>query len=313
MGIEKVKGMLLPLPTPFDGNGGLDEGLLAEMTRYYVEQGVDALFAFGSFGMGPAMTVEQRKRGLEIVMKQVQGRIPVVAQIGAVDPYTSRDLGLHARAEGADAAGTVGPYYYADRSETELVEHVKFLDEALKMPLFFYNNPRYQGYAVGPALMRKMREAAPRLFGAKLAMGSVDDALIYQAALGKDFKCFVLASGLYPGMRCGVAGTVSPPLAVAVEPGVALVKAVEQGNDLEAGRLQEVVIGIHGTILQLSIRHGRKVYTEGLRHIGFDVKEYPRWPSPEVPASVKAEIGKAIDEARGAVVPTKLAAVSSSP
>jgi len=146
-----------------------------------------------------------------------------------------------------------------------------------------------------------------------LAMGSVDDALIYQATMGKDFKCFVLASGLYPGMRCGVAGTVSPPLAVAVEPGVALVKAIEQGNDLEAGRLQEVVIGIHGTILQLSIRHGRKVYTEGLRHIGFDVKEYPRWPSPEVPANVKAEIGKAIDEARGAVVPTKLAAVSSSP
>ena len=54
MGYENVKGMLLPLPTPFDGNGGLDEGVLAQMTRYYIEQGVDALFPFGSFGMGPA-------------------------------------------------------------------------------------------------------------------------------------------------------------------------------------------------------------------------------------------------------------------
>ena len=160
-------------------------------------------------------------------------------------------------------------------------------------------------------MLRKMREAAPRLFGAKLAMGSVDDASIYQAALGKDFKCFVLASGLFPGLRCGVAGTVSPPLTLAVEPGVALIKAVEAGDDLEASRLQEAVIRVHGTILQLSIRHGRKVYTEGLRHIGFDVKEYPRWPSPEVPADVKAEIGKAIDEARAAVAPARLAAAAA--
>ena len=109
------------------------------------------------------------------------------------------------------------------------------------------------------------------------------------------------------------AGTVSPPLTMAVEPGVALVKAVERGNDLEARRLQEAVIRFHGVVMHLAISCGRAVYTEGLRHIGFDVKEYPRWPVPAVPASMKAQLCKAIDEARAAVVTTPLVAVSSSP
>ena len=105
MGHENVKGMLLPLPTPFDGDGGLDEGLLAEMAAYYVDRGVDSLFLFGSYGQGPAMSVEQRKRGLESIMKRVHGKIPIVVHIGAVDPYTSKELGLHARAEGASGWG----------------------------------------------------------------------------------------------------------------------------------------------------------------------------------------------------------------
>ncbi len=89
MGHEGVKGMLLPLPTPFDGDGGLDEKLLADMATYYVERGVDSLFLFGSYGQGPAMSVEQRKRGLEAIMARVQGKVPIVVHIGAVDPYTS--------------------------------------------------------------------------------------------------------------------------------------------------------------------------------------------------------------------------------
>jgi dihydrodipicolinate synthase/N-acetylneuraminate lyase len=301
MGHENVKGMLLPLPTPFDGDGGLDEGLLAEMAAYYVDRGVDSLFLFGSYGQGPAMAVEQRKRGLESIMKRVHGKIPIVVHIGAVDPYTSKELGLHARAEGADAVGIVGPYYYSDRSEAELMEHVRFLDDALKMPLFFYNNPKYQGYPVTPRMLRKMREVAPRLFGAKLAMGTIDDAMEYRTAMGPDFGLFVLASSLYPGLRCGITGTVSPPLTLAPDIGVALVRAVEQGKDLEAGRLQEAVIRFHAVFIRLGQSCGRAAYTEGLRHMGFPLKQYPRWPTPEIPEGAKLEIRKAIDEANAAV------------
>ncbi len=301
MGHEGVKGMLLPLPTPFDGDGGLDEKLLADMATYYVERGVDSLFLFGSYGQGPAMSVEQRKRGLEAIMARVHGKVPIVVHIGAVDPYTSRELGLHARAEGADAVGIVGPYYYSDRSEAELLEHVRFLDDALKMPLFFYNNPAYQGYPVTPARLRRMREVAPRLFGAKLAMGSIDDAMGYRDAMGPDFGLFVLASSLYPGLRCGITGTVSPPLTLAPDIGVALVRAVEQGKDIEAGRLQEAVIRFHAVFIRLGQSCGRASYAEGLRHVGFPLKQYPRWPTPAIPEGAKAEIRRAIDEANAAV------------
>lgn len=297
---ERIQGMLLPLPTPFQGNGELDEGLLQEMARFYVKAGVNALFLLGSYGQGPAMPHEMRKRATEQVVKAVGGQVPIVVHIGAVDPYTSQELGQHAKTCGADAVALVGPYYYADRSETEIIEHIRMVDQAIAMPLFFYNNPRYQGYSVTPSFLSHIQEAVPRLFGVKLAMGTIDEALQYRTALGPEFKLFALASSLYPGLKVGLAGTVSPPLTMAPELGIALMQAVSQGEDAVAGKLQQAVIQFHAPVLRLSKTLGRAIYREGLRHIGFPVKEYPRWPTVEVPPAAREEIHNAIDLARSA-------------
>ena len=277
--MEQVRGIVLPSPTVFLDDGRVDEKLMDELTDWYLACGVHAFFVLGSYGQGPAMTPDERKKVAEIIIRRVKHRVPVVVHVGAVDPYTAIDLGKHAKAIGAEAVGHVGPYYYADRSEYEIVEHFKMVDRALGMPILVYNNPRYSGYNIHPNFMARLVEAVPHIFGAKLAMGSVDEAMAYMKLVKAPFATFALASNLVSAMSVGVAGTISPPLAVTPEVGVELVRAIDTGKAEEALALQKTVIRVHDIFLRLAGPFGRSIYCEAMRLRGFDVKMYPRWPS----------------------------------
>lgn len=277
--LDRIRGIVLPTPTVFREDGSVDEMMMRELTEWFVASGVHALFILGSYGQGPALNPEERKRVAEIITQQAKQRVPVIVHIGAVDPYTAIDLGKHAKSLGADAIGHVGPYYYADRSEYEIIEHFKMVDRALGMPILVYNNPRYSGYNIHPHFMAKLVEAVPNIFGAKLAMGSVDEAMAYMKIVKAPFAPYALASNLVSAMSVGVAGTISPPLAVTPEIGVELVKAIDGGDAARALALQKDIIRIHDIFLRLAAPFGRTTYCEGMRLRGFDVKMYPRWPS----------------------------------
>ena len=282
--MKNVRGMLLPMPTVFLDDGSVDEDLMRELTEYYINAGVQALFIAGSFGQGPAMNAGERMAVAEMVISQAGKRLPVIIHVGTAEPYTSIELGRHALDTGADGLGLVGPYYYSDRTPKELRLHYKMVAGELGAPILLYNNPPYSGYPIGPQLMAELVEASPNIFGAKLAMGSVDEARMYLEYLGEGFKLFSLASALFPGMNAGIAGTVSPPLAVFPEIGVELVRAIDDRDNTRALEVQEAVIAFHSAFLSRAVRDecGRAIYGAALRELGFDVKKYPRWPTGAV-------------------------------
>ena len=282
--MKDVRGMLLPVPTVFLEDGSIDDELMRELTEYYVEAGVQALFVAGSFGQGPAMNSAERMHLAELVISQAKKRLPVIIHVGTADPYTTIELGVHALAKGADGLGLVGPYYYSDRTPQDLRLHYRMVAGELSAPILLYNNPPYSGYPIGPKLMAELVADSPNIFGAKLAMGSVDEARMYLEYLGDDFKLFSLASALFPGMKAGIAGTVSPPLAVFPEIGVELVRAIDARDNARALDLQEAVIKFHSAFLSRAVRDecGRAIYGAALREQGFAVKKYPRWPTGEV-------------------------------
>jgi len=277
--MKEVRGVVLPSPTVFREDGSVDEPLMRELTDWFVACGVHAFFILGSYGQGAALQTAERKKVAEIIVEQVKHRVPVVVHIGTVDPYTAIELGKHAKAIGAEAIGHVGPYYYADRSEYEIIEHLKMVDRAIGMPMLIYNNPRYSGYNIHPHFMARLVDAVPNIFGAKLAMGSVDEAMAYMKLVKAPFAPYALASNLVSAMSVGVAGTISPPLAVTPEIGVELVRAIDAGDAPRALALQKDVIRIHDIFLRLAGPFGRTIYCEAMRLRGFDVQMYPRWPS----------------------------------
>lgn len=301
--MNDIRGMLLPLPTVFDDNGMIDEPVLRQMVDYYIGAGIHAMFVGGSMGQGMALTQDERKKLFDIVIGAVNKRVPVVTHVGTADPYTTIDLGRHALKAGADALAIVGPYYYSDRTPAELRAHFKMVGRELKAPILLYNNPSYQGYAINGELMSQLVEDSPQIFGCKLAKGGIDELVAYRATLGPDFKLFAMASSLFPGIRLGLTGTVSPPLTLCPEIGVACIRAIDAGDDRRALELQEAIVELQGSLMSPAIRKiaGRGVYLAGLRELGFPIRIYPRWPVAEVPAVGIERIRAALQRARSAL------------
>ena len=276
---ERAKGNVAPIPTVFDGKGEPDLSMIERLADWYLEAGVHGFFVLGSQGQGPACRIDQRKAVAETVVRRVNGRVPVIVQVGAVDPYTSTELGVHAREIGADAIGVVGPYYYSDRNEWELIEHYRIVDQAADMPMLLYNNPQYSGYPCPPALMVKLRDAVPNVFGAKLAKGDIGQAGQYQRVLSRDFVVFVPIDMMLPGMLIGVQGSIASGAPVTVpEAGVQLIEAMWAGDYERALKLQVLILE-HGDRIAPLRQYGRRTTLEGLRLRGLDIKEYPRWPT----------------------------------
>jgi dihydrodipicolinate synthase/N-acetylneuraminate lyase len=172
------------------------------------------------------------------------------------------------------------------------------VDHAVQWPILLYNNPRYQGYAITPQFVRRLTAVAPRIFGAKLAMGTLDDALDFIHEI-PGFAPFALASILLDGMPLGVRGTVSPPLTLAPELGVRLVRAIDSGRKDEARELQSQATELNDIMIRLSRQYGRTPYAEGLRALGFQIRRYPRWPTVPMPADMIDNLLGVLRSARG--------------
>jgi 4-hydroxy-tetrahydrodipicolinate synthase len=276
---KSVKGLVMPIPAVFDGKGEPDLPMMEKLTDWYLASGVHGFFILGSQGQGPACRIDQRKAIAETVVGRVNKRVPCVVQIGAVEPYTSIELGLHAKQIGADGVGIVGPYYYSDRNEWELIEHYKVVDKEVNMPILLYNNPEYSGYPIPPAMMKKMRDEMPNIFAAKLAMGNIDLAVNYLRVLSRDFVIFIPITQMLPGMLIGVAGSIAAGTPVTVpEAGVQLVEAI-WAKDLDRAQKIQVLLLEHGERMAPIRAYGRRITLEGMRLRGLAVKEYPRWPT----------------------------------
>jgi dihydrodipicolinate synthase/N-acetylneuraminate lyase len=281
----QISGMIAPVPTPFEEDGSIDSPMLEELVDFYIGAGVDALMIAGSFGNGPAMSIEERKTVATVAVGRVRGRVPIIVHCGTADAYTSIDLAHHAVSAGADAVAFVGPYYYADHSPDEVRMHFRQIGEAIEAPIMLYNNPKYQGYPIGPELMAKLRDDSPQIFGAKLALGSVADVHLHRMVLGSDFSVFALSGSLFPGMLVGQTGAISPPLAALPELGVQLVRAIRNKDYARALDLQVAVLEFEGALREPAVRReaGRGVQLASLREGGLKIKKYPRWQTGQLP------------------------------
>ena len=275
---KRIKGLVMPIPTVFDGQGEVDFPGMEQLTDWYVESGVHAFFVLGSQGQGPACRIDQRKDVAELVVKRVNGRVPVIIQVGAVDPYTSVELAGHAKKIGADSIGMVGPYYYNDRSEWELIEQHRMADAAAGLPMLLYNNPAYSGYPTTPAMMANLREAVPNVFGAKLAAGSTDHAIPYLRTLGRDFNIFIPLQHMLPGMQVGVSGSIAPSVVATPEIGVQFIEAI-WAQEFEKARQIQLTLVQHSERMAPLRKYGRLVTQVALQLRGIPVKQYPRWPT----------------------------------
>jgi dihydrodipicolinate synthase/N-acetylneuraminate lyase len=290
-----IRGVLLPIITPFDEKVRIDEQVMRQLVDFHINAGVQGLFVLGSTGQGPAMTIEERKQAATIALDQAKSRVPVVIHVGTADAGSTVELAEHAAAHKADAVAIVPPYYYSDHTEYEIIAHYRAVAKAVPLPIFIYENPKYSGISVPPGLAVRIKDQVPALKGIKVAYGQ--GALLEYVRLLPDVSVFTGNADLFGLVPFGLAGMINPPTSFVPELCVELFKAVD-GKDyeraVEAQKRVDTAARLVGTRLR---KYGRVPLQEVFRMRGFAVKRFPKWETEQMP---KEEVIKLERELRDA-------------
>ncbi len=137
------RGIFPALVTPFTQDGAaVDETAYRELIRFVLPH-VNGVVPCGTTGEFSSMTMDERKRAIEICLDEVNGRVAVLAGTGAQSTWEALELTRHAQAAGANGALVVAPYFLKP-SFNEVYDHYRELDK-LGFPIVLYNIPQCAG------------------------------------------------------------------------------------------------------------------------------------------------------------------------
>ena len=103
------------LVTPFTQDDRINVPVLKELTEYLIQKGAGGFYVCGATGQGTSMSVVEREQVLESVLDKVNGRVPVIAQVGCLAVSEAVTLAQHAQAKGATAISSIIPPSYRDQ------------------------------------------------------------------------------------------------------------------------------------------------------------------------------------------------------
>jgi len=159
---KAVKGVCIVQVTPFNKDGSLDLDGMRANTRWLLErtEGKDFIYTpLGSTGEFAAMSDEECRAVIKMVVEEVAGRHPVIPGCARAGTRETIRMCQYAQSVGADGAQIVLPYYFIPQEEG-MYQHYKQIAESVdsNFGIMLYNNPAVSGSWVKPPLMKKITQ-----------------------------------------------------------------------------------------------------------------------------------------------------------
>jgi 4-hydroxy-tetrahydrodipicolinate synthase len=118
--MAEPRGLMPPMITVFNADESINESGTRRFANFLVENGAHGVCPGGSTGEFIAMTLEERRRVVEIVTEEVHGRAIVYPGTG----------------------------HYS--TKPQIKDHYRRVKEAINIPIMLYNNPWYAGVELTP-------------------------------------------------------------------------------------------------------------------------------------------------------------------
>lgn len=183
-------GAGVAIVTPFKSNGDVDYEQFAKNIEFQIAGKTDAIIVCGTTGEASCLSHEEHLDVIEFCVKQVAGRIPVIAGTGSNCTETAIYLSQEAEKRGADACLVVSPYYNKS-TQKGLFEHFKMVADSVKIPVILYNIPGRTGVAIKNTTIMKLVNEVPNIIGVKESLGDFSEVVrLAQMSEGKvDIYC----------------------------------------------------------------------------------------------------------------------------
>jgi len=229
------KGSIVAIVTPFK-NGKFDEKAFKSLIEWHISEGTDGIVPCGTTGESATLDYEEHYRVIEVTVKTVKGRIPVIAGTGANSTDETIMITKKAKQLGADAALLVTPYYNKPTQEG-LYRHYKKVAEAVNIPQILYNVPGRTAVNMLPSTVARLAEIK-NIVGIKEATGDMKQVSEVIRLCGN--RMTVLSGDDFttlPLLALGGKGVISVSANVAPRDVSAMCNAWEQGDIVRARKL----------------------------------------------------------------------------
>jgi len=201
-------GSIVALVTPMNPkDGSIDELRLRELVNWQIESGTNAIIPVGTTGESATLTHAEHRRVVSIVISEAKKRVPIIAGAGSNSTAEAVELAEHAKATGADAILSIGPYYNKPMPEG-FYQHYKAIAK-VGIPLIIYNVPSRTGKNIDAQTILRLAEI-PNIVGIKEASCDLNQIM---EILRKKPADFAVLSGedswTFPLIALGAVGSVS--------------------------------------------------------------------------------------------------------
>jgi len=164
----QFRGVWAAITTPFTPDLAIDEaGLRRNMRHLTGSLSVDGVFCTGVMGEFWALTKEERKRVVEIVVEEARGKCGVIAQTGSHSAHETVELTRHAEEAGADFAIMMGPYY-PHTDEAMILDWFTFVASRVNLGIWLFDTPFSGRPAISPETTAKIADI-DNICGAKIS------------------------------------------------------------------------------------------------------------------------------------------------
>ncbi len=276
--------VLTAIVTPFHHDGSVDYERFRELAAHLVDHGSDGLVVTGTTGEAPTLTDDERFELYAAAVDAVGDRATVIAGTGTYSTAHSVHLSARAHELGVHGFLVVTPYYNKPPVRG-IVEHFKAIADVSDRPIVVYNIPGRVVLNLAPEAIAELAEI-PSVAAVKQANDDLDQARRI-VELGLD-----LYAGddrlIYPFLRIGAMGGVCVHTHVVGPQVKQLVRAVKDGDEDAARRIDEQLEPIYEL---LEVAGNPIAIKAALNLLGFDVGGHRL---PIVPAS-EEEIARARD------------------
>jgi len=288
-----IEGVMPPHITPFDKDEEVDEAALRKLIHFWLDGGASGLVSCGSNGEAPYLTRDERRKVIQTVVDEVDGKVPVIAGTGAPSTRETIVYTKDAKELGADAALIVSPYYFKP-DKKELLQHYKAVLEAVDIPVILYNVPKFTGYNLEPSIIVQLANEYDQIVAVKDSGGSIGQISDLASQVGGRISVLsgsgdlILPTFVMGGKGAIVAVAIVAPSICADIYRFFKKKDVERAVEAQrkALRLNEVLIRRFNQISSVK---------EALSQLG-QPAGYPRRPSLPLDEESRQEVRKVLSE-----------------
>ena len=170
---ERLRGIWAATLTPFAEDLSVDEeGWRRNLRHWYGGLGISGLFVNGKQGEFSSMSLDERKRVVEIAVEEAQphdGGVLVSVSDQNID--VAAELAVHAQSVGAEFIVAHTPLlYFGANTDDTIFEYYRYLAEQVDIGVVLWNQPPDCGYLLEPHLCVRLANEIPNIVAIKYSV-----------------------------------------------------------------------------------------------------------------------------------------------